>query len=180
MGGGGMRRDGHGPASAEATGSGLGRLTRMQTIRSRHLAIAAFFGTLVVGRAEAQARWATLDEFLTAGIRLSPQELATLGRGGTVARMLPTRDGDDVAVFGAVHVNIPRSFFTERQADVTRALLTPTRVQVHRFSDPAVATDVHALTISADDLKELRSCRPGDCTFKLPATDMERFRTTTA
>ena len=152
----------------------------MQTIRVRHIAIAALFGIFLVSRADAQARWATLDEFLTGGIRLSPQELATLGRGGTVARMLPTGDSDDVAVFGAVHVNIPRSIFADRQADVTRALRTPTRVQVQRFSEPAVATDVQALTISGDDLKELRGCRPGDCTFKLPATDMERFRTTMA
>ncbi|HUQ82573.1 MAG TPA: hypothetical protein VM076_15595 [Gemmatimonadaceae bacterium] len=152
----------------------------MQTIRRRSVAVAALFGVLLAGRVEAQARWATLDEFLTGGIRLSAQEMAALARGETVARMLPTGDGDDVAVFGAVRVNIPRSFFAERQADVTRALRTPTRVQVQRFSEPAVPTDVQALRIGDDDLKELRGCRPGDCNFKLPATDMERFRATIA
>ena len=112
----------------------------MRTIHPRHLAIAALFGTLMAGTAGAQARWATLDDFLTRGIRLTAQELAALGRGATVARMLPTADGDDIAVFGAVQVDVPRSFFADRQRDVTRALRTPTRTQVQRFSDPAVTS----------------------------------------
>ena len=162
------------------TRSPLDRPTGMRIIHLRHFAIALLSSALVVGPAGAQARWATLDDFLTGGIRLDAQDLATLRRGGTVATMLPTADGDDVAVFGAVQVDVPRSFFAERQADVTRALRTPTRVQVQRFSNPATASDVQALQVSGDDLKELRGCRPRDCTFKLPATDMERFRSTIA
>ena len=150
----------------------------MRILRSRHLALAVLFGTLMVGRAGAQARWATLDEFFTRGIRLNAQELAALGRGETVARMLATGDGDDIAVFGAVQVEVPRSFFADRQRDVMRALRTPTRTRVQIFSDPAVASDVKALDISDDDLEELRGCRPGSCNFKLPATDMDRFRST--
>ena len=152
----------------------------MPIIRYRHPIVLALAAALIGSRAGAQARWATLDDFLASGVRLNAQELATLGRGGTVARMLPTGDSDDVAVFGAVQVSVPRSFFAERQADVARALRTPTRVQVQRFSEPAVASDVQGLDVASDDLKELRGCRPSSCTFKLPATDMDRFRTTIA
>ena len=152
----------------------------MPIIRGSHLACAALAGAILTSSVSAQARWATLDEFLANGIRLNAQELASLGRGATVAKMLPTTDDDDVAVFGAVRVNVPRTFFAERQSDVTRALRTPTRVHVQSFSEPAVASDVQGLEISRDDLKELRGCRPGACSFKLPATDMERVRTTIA
>ena len=152
----------------------------MWKIHLRHVAIAALVGTLMTGRAGAQARWVTLDDFLTRGIRLTAQELAALGRGATVARMLPTADDDDIAVFGAVQLGVSRSFFGDRQRDVTRALRTPTRTQVQRFSEPAVASDVQALAITNDDLKELRGCRPNSCNFKLPATDMERFRSAIA
>ena len=152
----------------------------MRISHLRHLVIAALLSLSLPGRAGAQGRWTTLDDFLATGIRLNAQELASLGRGGTVARMLPTGDADDIAVFGAVQVNVPRTYFAERHADVARALRTPTRVQVQRFSDPAVASDVQGLSISNDDLKELRGCRPGDCSFKLPATDMERLRATLA
>jgi len=128
--------------------------------------------------ARAQARWSTLDEFLSRGVRLSAQELAALSRGETVARMLPTADNQDIAVFGVVQVIAPRAFFVDRQRDFPRALRVPHRTQAQLFSTPAVASDVQALEASNDDLKELRDCRPGSCNFKLPATDMERFRGT--
>jgi len=130
----------------------------------------------MASRAEAQARWSTLDEFLTNGIRLSAQERTLLARGGTVARMLATADTRDIAVFGAVQVDVPRAFFIDRQREFPRALRTPSRTQVEVFSDPAATTDVQSFTVTGDDLDELRRCRPGDCNFKLPATDMERLR----
>lgn len=148
----------------------------MQIIRLPHLAAAVLFSSLAFARADAQARWATLDEFLTRGLRLSAQEVRTLDRGETIARVLPTGDSRDVAIFGAVQINASRAFFTERQRDVTRALKTATRTKVQRFSEPAVASDAQLIDISNDDLEELRDCRPNACTFKLPATDMQSFR----
>src|SRR6185369_863619 len=50
--------------------------------------------------------------------------------------------------------------------------------QVHLFSEPATVADVQALTMSDDDVKELRTCKPNECNFKLPATDMERLKRT--
>ena len=142
----------------------------------RQLAAALLYATLAASRAPAQARWANLDDFLTRGIQLSTQEMAALGRGETIARVLPTGDGRDVAVFGAVQMSVSRAFFTDRQRDATRALKTATRTRMQRFSEPAVTGDVQLIEISNDDLKELRDCRPNDCNFKLPATDMQRFR----
>ena len=149
-----------------------------RAVLSRRLASALLMmSSLLLARTvAAQARWQTLDEFLTRGIRLSPQEIAALGRGETIARMLPTGEQQDVAVFGAVQIDVPRSFFVERQRDFARAHRTPNRAQVQRFSEPAVDADVQALDVTNDDLKELRSCKPNDCNFKLPATDMVRFR----
>lgn len=150
----------------------------MRILRLRHVTGALTFAlATVASRANAQARWTTLDDFLTRGIRLSAQETAGLDRGETIARVLPTGDGRDVAVFGAVQINVSRGFFADRQRDVTRALKTATRTKVQRFSEPAVASDAQLIEISNDDLKELRNCRPNDCNFKLPATDMQSFRT---
>jgi hypothetical protein len=147
-------------------------------IEHKRVTMLAFSGLLLTSTAGAQTRWRTLDEFLTAGIGLNASEVAALARGETVAKMLPTGDQRDIAVFGAVQVDVPRAFFMERQRDFPRALRTPTRTEVHLFSNPAVAADLQALDVSADDLKELRACRPNKCNFKLPATDMERLRTT--
>jgi hypothetical protein len=124
-------------------------------------------------RAEAQARWATLDDFLQNGVFLTRPQMAAIAKGETVGKPLATADERDVAVMGVVRIDVPRSFFVERQRDVVRAA---TQRPVHVFSTPASLADVQALALSADDLKELRDCRPNDCNFKLPATDMERMR----
>ena len=153
--------------------------------RRRNFAVARVAGAVLTlaglafaPRAGAQARWSTLDEFLASAIRLTAQERAVLTRGGTLARMLPTADTRDVAVFGAVQVDVPRAFFIDRQREFPRALRTPSRTRVEVFSDPAATTDVQSFNVTRDDLEELRRCRPGDCNFKLPATDMERVRGT--
>lgn len=132
----------------------------------------------IATHADAQARWRTADEFLARGIGLTPAESTSLTRGETVARILRTGDGRDVAVFGAVRVDVPRSFFMERQRALPRALRTPTRTQVQLFSQPATVADVQAVTVSDDDLTELKQCKPNDCNFKLPATDMDRLHST--
>jgi len=115
---------------------------------------------------------------LTRGVALTSAEMASLTRGEPVARILRTGDSRDVAVFGAVQVNVARSFFIERQRDLSQALRTATRTQLHLFSQPAVVGDVQALALTDDDIKELRSCKPNECNFKLPATDMDRVKTT--
>jgi len=146
--------------------------------RSLTISALALASLTIAPSARAQGRWSTLDDFLTSAIRLNAQELGALGRGETVAKMLPTADSRDIAVFGAVRIDVPRPFFIDRQRDLPRALKTPTRTQAVVFSDPATAADVQLVDMSNDDIKELRSCRPSDCNFKLPATDMEGARTT--
>jgi len=140
--------------------------------------VLALSGLLVASAADGQARWRTLDEFLASGIGLTPTESAGLTRGETIARILRTGDKRDVALLGVVQVNVPRSFFLDRQRDLPRALRTPTRKEVQLFSQPAAVTDVDAFAVSDDDVKELRNCKPNECNFKLPAMDMERLHTT--
>jgi hypothetical protein len=148
----------------------------MRILRLRQLIAALLISAVTTAPASGQSRWTTLDDFFTRALRLSAQELSALERGDPIARVLPTGDGRDVAIFGAIQMNVSRAFLTDRQRDVTRALRTATRTKVQRFSEPAVAGDAQQIEISNDDLKELRNCRPNDCTFKLPATDMQSFR----
>ena len=140
--------------------------------------LAVLAGLFATAHAAAQAPPRTLDDFLARDIGLNADQLAAIARGETVSVVLPTADEHDVAVFAAVRVDVPRSFFVQRQLEFPSALQTPTRVQLHLFSDPAVVADVQALPVPSGDLGDLQDCRPGDCNFKLPATDMQRLRTT--
>ena len=142
-------------------------------IRLRHLARMALSIPIVATVGSAQPRWRTLDEFLARGIGLSSADSSSLAHDKAVTRTLRTGEGRDVAVFGAVHVDVPRSFFMDQQRDPH----SQTRPAGQPFSEPADIRDVQAFAVSDDDLKELRDCRPDHCNFKLPATDMEHVRT---
>ena len=124
-------------------------------------------------------RPARLDDFLAHAVALDAGQLAALSRGDVVAKVLPTADNRDVSIFGAVHVGAPRSIFVERQRDFSSALRAPMRVAAGVFGTPATEADVAALdaeVVRPQDLAELQRCRPNECNFKLPASDMERIR----
>jgi len=142
-------------------------------LKLAHALFVAVSALIVTRRASAQAGSRTLDDFLARGVVLTSADSASLTRGKPIARLLRTGDGRDVAIFGAVQVDVPRSFFMERQRD----LRARTRTQGEPFSQPASIRDVQAFVVSDDDLKELHDCKPDNCNFKLPATDMEHFRT---
>jgi hypothetical protein len=135
-------------------------------------------GLLLAGQMHAQARPRRLDDFLTRAIALDAGQMATLSRGEVVAKVLPTADDRDVAVFGVVHLDVLRPLFVQRQRDFPSALRTPTRGTLRLFSSPASDSDVREIALTSKDLDELRNCRPNDCNFKLPATDMDKLRAT--
>lgn len=141
-------------------------------------AVLAVGGIVATTRASAQGGRASANDLITRTVALTAADSARLTRGETVVRILRTGYDRDIAIAGAVQVNAPRSFFVDRQRDFARALGTPTRTQVQRFSQPAVVGDVQALVLSADNLKDLRACKPNDCKFKLPAADMTRLAAT--
>ena len=139
--------------------------------------VIAMLHLLVLAPLQAQSRPARVDGFLTGTIGLDGGQLAALARGEVVAKVLPTGDDRDVAVFAATHIAVPRGTFLRQQEDLSRALLTPTRQVVHIFSSPVRESDVDAIQVTGKDIDELRNCRPNECNFKLPAATMDSLRT---
>ena len=115
-----------------------------------------------------------LVRFLRESIQLTPDQLAAATRGGTVVKVLDTRERRDIAVFGITTVAESRAAYVARVRDAKNWLRTPTRSRFGLFSDPAIPADVQAFTISQRDADEMKDCKPGDCVVKLPATDMQR------
>lgn len=130
------------------------------------------------GPMQGQETPAPLVRFLRQGIGLDSAQLLLIERGDAVVKVLDTRDRRDVAVFGIIAADVPRDTYVGRVRDFRTSLRTPTRSRLGIFSDPAVATDVAAVTISPRDVADMKDCRPGDCVVKLPAADMQRIRET--
>jgi hypothetical protein len=72
-----------------------------------------------------------------------------------------------VAVFGIVGIGVPRKFYVDQIADSPSWVPDHSPSRFGRFSDPAAASDVKAVSVSHDDLEDLKDCRPGSCVMKL-------------
>lgn len=111
---------------------------------------------------------------LRAGIRLDSTEVAAAESGEVVVRTLPTQNQRDVAVFGIVRLAAPRDVYLRRVQDFRQWLRTPTRARLGIFSDPPVPADVAEVVVAKDDAEDLEDCRPGKCSTKLSAAEMQR------
>src|SRR5262245_17354251 len=89
-----------------------------------------------VAEARAQAMPASLTQFLQQTVGLKQEEMAEAARGKAVVKALDTPDHREVAVFGVVRIEVPRSFFVQRAADFPTSLRTPARLHFAIFSDP--------------------------------------------
>jgi len=133
------------------------------------------FVVAVTGVAQAQQP-AQLTQFLRESVRLDLAQMAAVDQGKPVVQILDTEHKRDIAVFGIISVAAPRASIVSNLLDFRASLASPTRVRFGILSDPAVAADVQALVIDKDDASDARKCKPGDCTFKLPATEMRKIQ----
>jgi hypothetical protein len=140
-----------------------------------HLAILSAIGATSASGQEQQAP-AALAQFLTQSIGLDAAELALVGRGDAVVKVLETTNKRDVAIFGLITVNASRDSYVRRLRDFRQSLRSPTRTRFGIFSEPVTPADVQAVTLDRDDAQDLKKCEAGKCDFKLPATEMQRIR----
>lgn len=106
----------------------------------------------------------------------SARDWDALERGEPIKRSLDASDPREVALAGAIRVQVPRAYVVDRIRNIADFKRGPLVLQVGTFSDPPRVEDVDSLTLPPEDLADLRHCRPGDCNVKLPAATIERLR----
>lgn len=107
---------------------------------------------------------------------VSPAEQRALAHGAPVIKFLDT-GGREFGVFTAVAL--------EPQVTVDRATAWLRRMESlrkneyvlasGRFSTPPVPADLQGLTLAANDLDDIRQCRPGRCDLKLSAAEIDEL-----
>ena len=117
------------------------------------------------------------EAFLRKYIHLSDSELAAMKRGDVVAKLVDTANKRELAVFGVVRLAVPKDYFVTRVRDIMGYKKDAGVLQIGKFSDPPGPDDLAGLTIDADDLKALRTCKVGNCGVRMPADEIKRFRT---
>jgi len=111
---------------------------------------------------------------------LDKKEMAAVERGEPVAVTLDSPEKTEIATLGVVRIDAPRAFYVSHVSELSGFLATGTRLQAGNFSVPARAEDMSAMTLDPSDAKALEKCQPLRCDVKLPAQEMELFRSVLA
>jgi hypothetical protein len=138
--------------------------------------LAASLLALAVAAAAPQSGLAPhLRSFLSGPLKFSAGELTDLERGKIVRHRLDASAPSEVAAVGAVRVAADKNVFVDAYRDIVRFKRGPEVLQIGRFSDPPVLSDLDGLTITKDDA-DLRTCRVHDCDIRLPASAIARVQ----
>jgi len=129
-----------------------------------------------VPAARAQDRETEPAAFLRQYIHMDDEQIASLDRGQTFAKILDPTHASEVPVFGAVRVKVPADFLIERYRDIETFKKSKEVLQIGKFHMPPKLEDLDLLTVEQSDLDALKKCVVGDCAVKLPAETIERFR----
>lgn len=117
-----------------------------------------------------------LQNFFQENIGLSKEQIAAIRSGQPVAKALPSRMANEVIVFGVVYVHgAPKSYLEfARDFDALRKL--PNYLALGVISDPPQLSDFNGFSFDSDDIKALKSCKPGNCLIHLSASSIEKFQ----
>jgi hypothetical protein len=104
------------------------------------------------------------------------EQIAALERGEPVAKLIPSSDPREVAVCGVME--LPSDPETALKAfELSMAQFKQKSIlQSGKFSNSPRVEDLTSLTLSDDDIDDLRACTVGDCKLKLSAAMIQRFQ----
>ena len=129
--------------------------------------------TLILGVATHAQTNPNLRTYFKEYIGLSDDQIAAIRGGQAFAKNLHSRNGDEIFVFGAVYIKATPESYVKFARDFDRLRSFPGYLAIGQFSDPPQLSDLKALTLDSQDMKELQECKPGDCKIQLPASSIE-------
>ena len=116
---------------------------------------------------------AELQTFFKDNIGLSQDQIAAIGNGQPVAKNLEPRSPAEIFVFGAVYIHAAPEAYLKFANDYARLRKIPGYLAIEKFSDPPQLSDLKGFGLGSEDIKSLKSCKPGSCQIQLPGTAME-------
>ncbi len=116
------------------------------------------------------------NAFLRKYAGLSQEQLAALDRGEVIAKVLDSSQTTLIPPFAAVRVKMSPDFFVEKYSDIVTFKKSKEVLQIGKFHSPPRLEDLDGLTLDDSEVESLRKCKVGDCSLKLPAAMIDRFR----
>ena len=107
---------------------------------------------------------------------LDAKKIESVERGDAVAITIESSEKTEIATLGIVRLEVPRAFYIDRVRQLTGFLARPANSSAGVFDDPVKPENLSGLMLDPSDAKALEKCQPLSCDVKLPASEMEKFR----
>jgi hypothetical protein len=88
---------------------------------------------------------------------------------------LHSRTPEEIFVFGAVYVNATPDSYLKFSRDFERLRKLPGYLALSEISSPPQLSDLKGFTFERGDIKDLKSCKPGDCQIQMPASSIDEL-----
>jgi len=108
-------------------------------------------------------------------VALDAAERRSIEHGNALAKAVPA-SGRELAIFGAVRIDVGGDRLVAWVRDIASLKRSSFVLEIGRFSATPSLSDLAGLTLDADDLREIRGCRPGHCGIKLTDEEVAQIR----
>jgi hypothetical protein len=117
----------------------------------------------------------SLRRVLLRDLKFSASDFTDLSRGRIVRHTIDASAPGEVAAVGAAWIGASAGVFLEQFHDIVHFKRSDGVLQIGRFSNPPRMDDLAALTVDDDDF-DAPHCRVGDCSVRLPASEIFRVQ----
>lgn len=117
-----------------------------------------------------------LTTYFDTYVHLDAEARAQLFAGRPVTKLLDSDASKEVGVFGAVWVKAPVASYLAAVTDVEHFESGEAFRVTKKISAPPRLDDFARLTLTDEDIRDLRSCKVSDCQVKLSADGIDRMR----
>jgi hypothetical protein len=119
---------------------------------------------------------APLDSYIKTYAKLTPEQQKQLLAGEPVTQLLEADPHSEVSIFGAVWINAPMSRYVAAVKDIEQFEKGANFLVTKKISSPPRLEDFDKLTLPDDDVKDLKTCKVGDCEVKLSEDALTRIQ----
>ncbi|HJZ72816.1 MAG TPA: hypothetical protein VKE51_13820, partial [Vicinamibacterales bacterium] len=128
------------------------------------------------GRQAATTFPPVLAGYVTRDVKLTADEQAQLAQGKPVTKLLDADASKEVGIFGAVWIDAPIARYVAAVQDIENFEKGENFLVTKRVSSPPRPEDFAQISFTPDELKDLKSCKVGDCDLKLGEAGLTRIR----
>lgn len=109
-------------------------------------------------------------------IHLKDDQIARIEHGQPVVQVLTGQVSSEIAVFGAIYINTSPEDYLNAMRDVNNLRNSHNYLAIRQISAPPRLSDFQGFVFEDEDIKDLRSCKPGKCQVQLPVESIKEFQ----